>query len=96
MEFDRYEWSVIYKLTMRGYIGGRHTNEDNIPKGFPKHERRKIKDALESLIKKGVVISKPTSYGLEVSLNPHYPNIKEIMEESIRVMEKIKSGKFWG
>ena len=93
IEFDIYEWMVIYKLTIRKYIGNRHTSEDNVAKGFPKHERGKIKDALYSLIKRGIVIYKPTSYGIEVSLNPHYQNIKEIMEKSIEVMDQIKSGK---
>ena len=92
-EFDIYEWMVIYKLTIKGYIGNRHTSEDNVPKGFPKHERGKIKDALHSLIKKGIVIYKPTSYGKEVSLNPHYQNIKQIMEKSIDIVVLTKSGK---
>jgi uncharacterized NAD(P)/FAD-binding protein YdhS len=58
------------------FIGERHTSEDNIPKGFPKHERGDVKKALKNLIKQGYVTPKITSYGLEVSLNPR--KIEEI------------------
>lgn len=50
------------------FIGERHTSEDNIPKGFPKHERGDVRKALKNLKRQGYVISKITSYGMEVSL----------------------------
>ena len=78
---------VIVKLYRHKYIGKRHTNEDNIPKGFPPVDRENIKDALDELIKRGVVISKPTSYGKEVSLNPRYPELLNLIE---RCLERIK------
>ncbi|MFQ6063784.1 MAG: hypothetical protein ACE5J9_11530, partial [Methanosarcinales archaeon] len=62
------------------YIGGRHTSEDNVIKGFPKHERGKIKKKLKDLIKEGYLISKPTSYGIQISINPKMiAEIKEIL-----------------
>jgi len=61
-------------------IGERHTSEDNIPKGFPKHERGDVKKALKKLIKQGYITPKITSYGLEVSLNPRkIEEIKKIL-----------------
>lgn len=70
------EKAILEKLFVAKIIGGRHTSADNVPKGFPKHLRGDAKDALKSLIKKGYIIAKPTSYGLEVSLNPN--KMKEI------------------
>ncbi len=70
----------LYKL---GYVGGRHTSEDNVIKGFPKHARGALKKALKVLIKEGYIVPKPTSYGLEVSLNPRaIGEIRRILEES--------------
>jgi hypothetical protein len=70
------EKAILEKLFVAKIIGGRHISADNVPKGFPKHLRGAAKDALKSLIKKGYIIAKPTSYGLEVSLNPN--KMKEI------------------
>jgi hypothetical protein len=63
------EIKVLRKMFDYGYIGAKHTSADNIPKGFPKHERGEVKEALKKLVKKGLVNSHPTSYGMEVSLN---------------------------
>lgn len=70
MEFTNLEIKILSKLRRNFYIGSRHTSEDNVIKGFPKHERKDVKKAVKKLIRKGYLISKPTSYGLEVSINP--------------------------
>ncbi len=67
---ELYKRAVLEKLYKRRYIGGRHTSEDNVTKGFPKHARKDVKKAMKVLIKEGYIVPKPTSYGLEVSLNP--------------------------
>lgn len=59
---------ILYKLRRNYYIGGRHTSEDNVIKGFPKHKRGELKKAVKNLIKNDYLISKPTSYGLEISI----------------------------
>jgi len=64
------EKAILEKMLLDKIIGGKHTSADNIPKGFPKHLRGEAKDSLKSLIKKGYITAKPTSYGMEVSLNP--------------------------
>lgn len=69
------------KLLEHGYIGGRHTAIENLAKGFPKHERGNIARVAKGLIRDGLIIPKPTSYGMHVSLNP--ARIKEI-EDIIR------------
>ena len=62
--------TLLRKLAKHGYWGGRHTAFDNLHKGFPKHLSREVKDIANELIKENILIPKPTSYGLHVSLNP--------------------------
>ena len=64
------EKKILKKMIDYRFIGEKHTSADNIPKGFPKSERREIKKALKNLIREGYVVPKITRYGLEVSLNP--------------------------
>ena len=58
----------------------KHTNINNLPKGLSNELRvsREVKKAIEDLLKGQILLSKPTNYGLEVSLNPK--KIKEIEE----------------
>ncbi|MGQ9469972.1 MAG: hypothetical protein ACUVTD_09205 [Nitrososphaerales archaeon] len=70
--------AVLRKMLASQIIGGRHTAIENISKGFPKHLRWDVEKAVKQLIKEGYIILKPTSYGLQVSLNP--TRIKEIRE----------------
>ena len=71
---------VLRKLAYIGKWGGAHTAFDNLPKGFPKHIRGDVKDVAQQLIKKQFLLAKPTSYGVEVSLNPEKK--KEIEEKT--------------
>ena len=50
----------------------KHTNINNLPKGLSNQLRvsKEIKKAVEKLLKEQILLSKPTQYGLEVSLNP--------------------------
>ena len=60
---------ILDKFARHGWWKAKHTSFDNIAKGAPQHMRAKIKEAAEQLIKEGFLLKKPTSYGLEVSLN---------------------------
>ena len=62
--------TLLRKLLYMNKWGGNRTSFDNLPKGFPGHVRGDVKDVARKLIKEEILISKPTSYGLEVSLNP--------------------------
>ena len=75
---------ILDKLARHGMWKAKHTSFDNIPKGAPKHLRGKIKEAAEQLIKDGFIISKRTSYDLEVSLN------FERKDEIFEIIEKWK------
>ena len=67
---------ILKKLYRHRVIGGKHTAIENLTHGLPKHLVGKAKDAVNELIKGGFILQKPTSYGLQVSLNPE--KIKEI------------------
>ena len=56
--------------------------EDNAIKGFPPNEQGNLKKAIRKLIRSGYLISKPTSYGREISIDPHrMKEINKILKE---------------
>ena len=82
VELTPHQKKILFKLKRNFYIGGRHTSEDNVIKGFPTNERGNLKKSLKKLIQSGYLISKPTSYGLEIAINPsHMKEINEILKE---------------
>ena len=70
MEKERLKGFIVKKLFHHGYIGGKHTDIENLKKGLPGHVKGDIKDAAKELIKEELLIPKVTSYGVQVSLNP--------------------------
>lgn len=72
---------LLRKLVYMGKWGNNHTSIDNLPKGFPKHIRKEVKVIAKNLIKRKFLLAKPTSYGIEISLNPKK---KKEIEESVR------------
>ncbi len=71
MEIEQLKRFIVKKLFQHGYIGGRHTDIENLKKGLPGHVKGDVKEAAKELIKEEILIPKPTSYGLHVSLNSH-------------------------
>ena len=71
---------IVRKLYRKRMWLHKHTNINNLPKGLSNELRvsREVKTAIEELLKEQILLSKPTHYGLEVSLNPK--KIKEIEE----------------
>jgi len=67
---QKLRYLMIKKLKRSGKWGGAHTSSDNLTKGIPKHMKGEAKKVTKELIEEGLLISKPTSYGLEISLNP--------------------------
>jgi len=60
---------ILHKLTRLGKFKHSHTSINNLPKGFPPEIRGRVKDMAKELKKEGILFSKPTSYGEEVSIN---------------------------
>jgi hypothetical protein len=70
MEKEQAKGFIVKKLFHHGYMGGKHTDIENLKKGLPSHFRGDIKKAAKELIHEEILLPKPTSYGLHVSLNP--------------------------
>lgn len=68
-EEDKVKATILYHLRRKRMIGGAHTPFDTIKRGFPKHLGREVDDEAKVLIKQGFILTKPASYGLQVSLN---------------------------
>jgi hypothetical protein len=87
MEFndeDKIKATILYHLRRKRVIGGVHTPFDTITKGFPSHLGKDVKKIAESLIKEGLILTKPASYGLQISLNKNKlqeiePFIKKVL-----------------
>ncbi len=77
MEKEQLKGFIVKKLFQHGYVGGRHTDIENLKKGLPSHVKGDIKEAIQELIKEEILIPKPTSYGLHVSLNPQKREVRE-------------------
>ncbi len=60
---------ILHKLTRMGKFKHSHTSIDNLPKGFPKDLRGRVKGMVEELIKEEIFFTKQTSYGKEISIN---------------------------
>lgn len=76
MQLDSHAICVLRKMYHYGYVGGRHTSIEAIKKSFASHEKGMIDKAIKKLIKAGLIMFHPTSYGHQYSLNPS--RIKEI------------------
>lgn len=81
--------TILYHLRRKRIIGGVHTHFDTLKRGFPSHLGKDINKIAKELIKKSWILTKPTSYGLQVSLNKN--RLKEIEE----FIKKILGFKFW-
>ena len=72
---DQIKATILLKLHRRGNWGGSHTAFDNLKKGWKeedlgKHGVKNVERLVKELIRQGLVIPKPTHYGLQLSLNP--------------------------
>jgi hypothetical protein len=61
--------TLLYHLRRKRKIGESHTPFDTLKKGFPSHLGKDIDKIAKELVRKGYLITKPASYGLQVSLN---------------------------
>jgi hypothetical protein len=72
---DQIRATILFKLYKRGNWGGSHTAFENLMKGFKESELgkgslKRVEKLAKELMRSGLIIQKPTSYGLQVSLNP--------------------------
>ncbi len=68
---DEIKRFILRKLVRHRMWMHKHTSIHNLPKGLPDYLRskREVRKVVDELLKTEFLLSKPTSYGLEVSLN---------------------------
>jgi hypothetical protein len=72
--------AILRKLYARGCFGGKHTAFEHVMWGVPSHLHGAAKKAARDLMRDGLILAKPTSYGLQISLNPeHRAEIERII-----------------
>jgi len=69
MNDEEIKGKILHKLTRMGKFTASHTSIENLPKGFPKEIRGRVKSLIKELKKESLLLSKPTSYGEEISIN---------------------------
>lgn len=78
---------LLYALARKRKWGESHTDYENLFKQFKssslsKDVMKSVREIAEELIRDGYIIKKPTSYGLQVSLNPAFSiQIKKLISE---------------
>lgn len=74
---------LLRRLLAARCIGSAQMVYDNIAKWVPKSDRGDAKDALDSLIRKGFLLTKRKHYGVHVSINPEMvPEVRRILLEN--------------
>jgi hypothetical protein len=87
MEFsgeDKIKATILYHLRRKKVIGNVHTHFDTLKKGFPSHLGKDVDKIAKELVKQGYLITKPASYGLQISLNKE--RIKEIEKFILKII----------
>ena len=70
-DIEKIKLHILKKLFDQRCWMHKHFSINNIPQGLPPHKRdsKIIKKAIDELTKNEWILSKPTHYGLELSLN---------------------------
>jgi hypothetical protein len=83
---DKIKATLLYHLRRKRVIGAKHTGFDSLKSGFPGHLGKEVENAAKELIRKRFLITKPTSYGMQVSLNKDkIPEIEEFIKKVLGV-----------
>jgi len=69
LDYNKIKATILYHLRRKKVIGEVHTHFDTLERGFSAHLGKEVSNIAKELIKEGFLITKPTSYGLQVSLN---------------------------
>ena len=83
---DKIKATILYHLRRKKALGGVHVPFDTVTSGFPSHLGKDVKKICHDMIKEGLIITKPTSYGLQISLNKE--RLAEIDAYITQVLER--------
>ena len=67
-EENRIKITILRKMVRQGFIGGKHTSIENLPKGLPRSQYDRAKKVIKRMDKYFIVKSKPDS--THVSIDP--------------------------
>ena len=81
---DKIRATILYHLRRKRVIGAKHTHYDTLERGLPSHLGKEVDNVAKGLIREEYIKTKPTSYGLQVSLN--IEKIKEIEKYIKRIL----------
>ena len=84
MQLESIKAKILWRMYRHRYIGGKHTDVNNLRKGFPKDQYNLVEKAINELIRDGFLVVKPTHYGKHVSINQNMlSEIRKIIEGEI-------------
>lgn len=78
---------ILRKMLYHGYVGGKHTDIENLPRGKPTSEHGDIMRAVKELIRDGWILPKRVPYGsrTHVSINARaLAEIRAFLDEWLR------------
>ena len=82
MDIKSIKLDILYKLWRNRCFGRGHMLIDNVLRGFPRDKINEFRDALDELVKDGVLIIKKTRHGDAVFINPRKRVlIRELLKE---------------
>ena len=82
MNFNNLERDILWKLWRNRCFGKGHMLINNVLRGFPRDRQKEFKNAIDSLIKKGILLKKPTKHGDAVYINAKLRiEIREILKK---------------
>ena len=70
--------AILRKLLYDNRIGAEHISLENLKTGFPSHLKGDVDKKLKKLVKENLILTHPTSYGLQYALNPQ--RLQEIID----------------
>ena len=68
-ESIRIKRTIIERLVSKRVWGGKHIDYVYIASGFPSNMKKIVLKIADELIKEGLIVKKPTGYGLQIYLN---------------------------
>jgi len=82
MDIKSIKLDILYKLWRNRCFGRGHMLIDNVLRGFPRDKINEFRDALDELVKDGILIIKKTRHGDAVFINPRKRVlIRELLKE---------------
>ena len=79
--FTSRQLDLLFKLWRKKCFGKGHMLIDNLVGGFGKQKKGQMRDEVEELLRKNILILKPTTHGHSVYINLDY---RKIIEKALK------------